>query len=299
MQDRALEFIARSEGNPFFLYYATQIPHGPVIVDDFSSMQNVRTDIPQPNREWAAMVIKLDDFVGELVEALRSAGILANTIIFFASDNGYAHPGYFGRGGYPDWPDDPWFKNKGPFRGGKFHVMEGGCRVPFFVNWEGKISPGICSEPVWLPDFFPTAAKLAGDENEYDVDGTDIWPLLYGQRGDFNPSNHFYFSNNREQAVRMGPWKGYRESPEHPLQLYLIEEDTYSERNLSAHYPKVVSEIVTIMDSAYTPHDWYWTPDETAEDYKRKVETARETGMVIPLHWANGLKDYPRSPNPK
>jgi arylsulfatase A-like enzyme len=293
IEDKAMEFIRENRDKPFFLYFATQIPHGPVIIDNFGEMQH-KEGIPQPNREWAAMVLRLDRFVGELVAELKNLGIYGNTILFFASDNGYSHCGYFyGRGNAPDWPDDPWFKNKGPFTGGKFSVLEGGCRVPFFVSWEGRIRSGIISQPVWLPDFFPTAAGLAGAAYTHAVDGTDLWPLLGGDPAEFRPHHHLYFSKNREQAVRMGAWKGYRESPEHPIRLYLVEEDTYGERDLSAFYPDIVKNIETIMDTSYTPHEWYWTPDETREEYQKKIDRARETGLMIPQQRPNGLGKLP------
>ncbi|MBE0656027.1 MAG: arylsulfatase [Bacteroidales bacterium] len=292
IQKKALGFINENKENPFFVYYATQLPHGPVIIDNFSKMQHL-THIPQPNREWAAMVIKLDDFVGRLVDELKRLGIYENTIIFFASDNGYAHPGYFGRKTYPEWTDDPWFKNKGPFTGGKFSALEGGCRVPFFVSWQGKIKPSVSSEPVWLPDFFPTAARLAGMEVKHETDGVDLWPILSGKPEEFTPHEYMYFSKQREQAVRMGPWKAFRASPDEPMNLYLIEEDSYGERNLAPYYPEVVAKIEDIMDNSWTPHEWYWTPDETAEDYQKKVIKARETGQLIPFHRPNGLKKLP------
>jgi arylsulfatase A-like enzyme len=293
IENTAMDFILDNRDNPFFLYFATQIPHGPVIVDNFGEMQH-KEGIPQPNREWAAMVLRLDRFVGKLLDELKDLDIYDNTIIFFASDNGYAHCGYFyGRGNAPDWPDDPWFRNKGPFTGGKFSVLEGGCRVPFFVSWEGKIKPNVISEPVWLPDFFPTAAGLAGATYSHKVDGTDLWPVLGGDPADFQPHHHMYFSKNREQAVRMGAWKAYRESPEHPTRLYLVEEDTYGERDLSALYPDVLAEVETIMDTSYTPHEWYWTPDETPEQYQKKIDKARETGMMIPFQRPNAMAKLP------
>ena len=287
----AMNFIREKKDQPFFLYFATQIPHGPVIIDNFGAMQH-RKDIPQPNREWAAMVLRLDRFVGELVDELKDLGIYDNTIIFFASDNGYAHCGYFyDRGNGPHWPDDPWFKNKGPFTGGKFSALEGGCRIPFFVHWEGKIKPGAVSEPVWLNDFFPTAAGLAHAAYTHYVDGTDLWPLLGGDPGDFQPHHHLYFSKNREQAVRMGAWKAYRKSPDHAIRLYLVEEDTYGERDLSGIYPGVVADMEAIMDTSYTPHEWYWTPDETREEYQMKIDKARETGNLLPRLRPNSTEE--------
>lgn len=284
----ALEFVREHADGPFFLYYAPQIPHGPVMIDNFGEMQHVE-GIPQPNREWAAMVIRLDRFVGELVEELRGLGVYDNTIIFFASDNGYAQCGYMGRGNNPHWPDDPWFKNKGPFTGGKFSALEGGCRVPFFVAWEAKFGNATVNEPVWLNDFFPTAAGLAGAEFTHHVDGTDLWPALIGNMDEFRPNEYLYFSKRREQAVRMGSWKAFRKSPDDPLRLYLVEEDTYGERDLAAIFPEVVQQAEAIMDSSFTPHQWYWTPDETAEEYQRKVQKAIDNGEVFPVSRPNGM----------
>ena len=70
---------------PFFLYFATPLPHGPVIVDDMGEMMHPDS-VLQLTREWAAMVIKLDRFVGKLVAFLKETGQYDNTIIFFASD---------------------------------------------------------------------------------------------------------------------------------------------------------------------------------------------------------------------
>ncbi len=286
IEKAALGFIRDNKNKPFFLYFATQLPHGPVIVDDFGEMMK-HDSIPLRNREWAAMVIRLDSFVGELVKELKQLGLYDNTILFFASDNGYA------RSKADNWPDDPWFHNKGPFTGGKFSALEGGCRVPFFVTWEAKIKPGIHSTPVWLPDFFPTAARLAGAEFYHKVDGTDLWPILGGDPAEFKPHHHLYFSKCQEQAVRMGAWKGYRESPDDPLRLYLVEEDTYGERDLSSIYPEVVKDIEAIMDSSWTPHEWFWTPDESWEDYQKKIQRAKDEGEMIPFQRANGLEILP------
>jgi arylsulfatase A-like enzyme len=146
---------------------------------------------------------------------------------------------------------------------------------------------------VWLPDFFPTAAGLAGADFLHEVNGTDLWPLLGGNQGDFQPHQYLYFSKNREQAVRMGAWKAYRESPDHPIRLYLVEEDTYGERDLSSCYPGVVRTMETIMDTSYTPHEWYWTPNETSEEYQKKIDKARETGNLLPVLRPNSVENLP------
>jgi hypothetical protein len=92
----------------------------------------------------------------------------------------------------------------------------------------------------------------------------------------------------------MGAWKAYRESPAHPIRLYLVEEDTYGERDLSSFYPEVVTRMETIMDTSYTPHEWYWTPDETIEEYQKKIDKARETGNILPRLQPNSVDILPR-----
>ncbi len=288
-----MENDPKKTGKPFFLYYATQLPHGPVIIPDLGTMQEPDS-IFQKTREWAAMVMKLDSFVGELVAYLKEAGEYDNTVIFFSSDNGYSMCGYMNRGNMPTWYDDPWLKNKGPFTGGKFSALEGGIRIPFFVSWPAQFKPGIVTNPVWLPDFFPTAISLAGmNPDTYPSDGVNLLPVLTGQPADFEGHKYMYFSKQREQAIRMGPWKAYRKNPESQTRLYLIEEDTYSERDLALQYPEVIRIVDSLMDTVHEPHEWYWNPWETKEEFNEKRKKAVETGNKLPSYRPNGMGIFP------
>lgn len=282
---------------PFFLYFATQLPHGPVIAEELGSLAQADS-IMQISREWAAMVIQLDDFVGELVAYLKEKGQFDNTIIFFASDNGYSMCGYTTRGNGPDWPDDPWLRNKGPFTGGKFSVLEGGCRVPFFVSCPAKFEPGAYSHPVWLPDFFPTALELAGiDPQQYPTDGKSLLPLLQGESDIYQGHEYLYFSKGTEQALRMGPWKAYRKNPKADMELYLVEEDTYTERDLAPLYPDLVGKIDQLMKTEHTPHPWYRHPYESQEEYAAKKNKAIETDNKLPVFRPNGIERFPWEKN--
>lgn len=293
IQDAALRFIEVQKDEPYFLYYATQLPHGPVISDDMFGLHQLDT-INQLSREWGAMVLKLDHFVGELVETLKASGQYEQTIIFFASDNGYSMCGYTDRGNGPHWPDDEWLKNKGPFTGGKFSVKEGGCRIPFFINWPNVTSSACYNVPVWLPDFFPTAAALAGlNIDPQSTDGKSLLPLILGDVENYEPHEHLYFSKNREQAVRIGPWKAYRKNPNSRTALYLIEDDTYTQKDLAHIYPEVVAQAEDIFDSEFFPSEWYWCPNESAKAYKLKKEKAIKTGNILPVYRPNGIDEFP------
>lgn len=297
IEKAAFKFLDRSNSlktqKPFFLYYATQLPHGPVIVDNLGEMAQPDS-VLQMTREWAAMVIKLDQFVGKLVSHLKETGQYDNTVIFFASDNGYSMPGYFDRGNAPHWSDDPWMKNKGPFKGGKFSVLEGGIRVPFFVSCPAKFKPAVYSQPVWLPDFFPTASELAGIKpGKQKTDGISLVSLLKNTPEKFIGHEYLYFSKAQEQAIRMGPWKAYRKNPDSKTELCLIEEDTYTERDLAGLYPEIAKKAAQLMDSCYTESKWYWNPNESAKEYQEKVNRAKETNNILPTYRPNDIKKFP------
>lgn len=277
----ALEFVRHSTGRPFFLYFATQLPHGPVVIDELGDLQH-REDFPSTaQKEWAAMVLRIDRFAAELTSLLEQLGVRDRTLIAFASDNGYSMCGYMARGNRSSgWPDDPFLRNKGPFRGGKFSLLEGGIRVPFFISWPGRIPPAVASVPVWLVDVLPTFADLAGAAPSEAADGLSLVPILEGSGGDFPADRPLYWENAQEQAVRMGPWKAYRSSPASEMELYLIEEDVGCRRNLAAIYPDVVAAAQRIMDSEHVDHPWYWNPGEDRSDFERKVALAERTGQT-------------------
>lgn len=281
LEDAAIGFVRRNRDRPFFLYFATQLPHGPLVTDNLGPFRN-RPDFPTTaHMEWASMVLRIDTFTGELVDLLESVGIRDRTVIVFASDNGYSMCGYFARGNQSaNWPDDPFFRNKGPFRGGKFSLLEGGIRIPFFVNWPGAIEAGVSSVPVWLIDLLPTFAELAGTNHVPATDGSSLVPLLRGRPGGFPSERPLYWENAREQAVRKGPWKAYRPAPDEPMELFLIEEDIRSACDLSDAYPQVVAEMEQIMRREHVDHPWYWNPAETSEDYRHKESLARELGQL-------------------
>ena len=281
IEEAALKFVRKNRDGPFFLYFATQLPHGPVIIDRLGPLLG-RTEFPSTaHKEWAAMVLRMDAFAGELTALLEELGIRERTVLAFASDNGYSMCGYFARGNRSaGWPDDPFFRNKGPFRGGKFSLLEGGIRVPFFLNWPGAVEPAVSGAPVWLIDLFPTFADLAGSSDVPSNDGHSLVSILGGDAGNSRLRRPLYWENAREQAVRMGPWKAYRRDPDAAMELYLIEEDLACERDLADRYPAVVNEAERIMWREHVDHPWYWNPTETRDDFRGKEALAAELGQL-------------------
>lgn len=226
------------------------------------------------------MVQRLDRSVGEIVSLLREQRVLENTLILFASDNGYSMSGYFGRGNENNnWPDDPFLRNKGPFRGGKFSVLEGGLRVPFFAHWQGRFAPAVVSEPVWLVDVFPTLLEACGAHGPKKLDGMSLMPILTGSRREPAPARPLYWERMDAQVVRQGPWYAYRPHPAKQVELYLLEEDLQLERDVAKHYPEVAARLARIMAEQHVDHPWYHNPGETPTQRKAKEERAKALGQ--------------------
>ncbi|HOY16242.1 MAG TPA: sulfatase-like hydrolase/transferase [Haliscomenobacter sp.] len=297
IEKKALAFIQQQGKKPFFLYYTTNLPHGPSIVDDLRGLKT-HPEMNLGSREWAAMVQRLDVSVGRLIEQLKASGVYENTLIIFASDNGYAmHNPQKASNGTQHWPDDPWLNNKGPFKGGKFSVWEAGMRIPLFIHLPNQTQAQTISQPVWLLDLFPTFAAMLGKSAPAGLDGYSLWPLLQGKASRIPADRPFYFYKNNEQAVRKGAWFAHREHPQQALQLYLLEEDQKCEHDLAALFPGVVRELEQYLNTVHQPHPWYWNPGETAEDFQKKRDLARSTGQIVQPYRPNGLSQMPWEKN--
>jgi arylsulfatase A-like enzyme len=278
--DEALRFIRRHRDGPFFLYYATQLPHGPVVTPNLGRYHQ-RAGFPDlRHREWAAMVTHMDDSVGRIADLLKELNIDSDTVIFFASDNGYSHWGYFAR---RRWLDDPFFHNKGPWRGGKFISTEGGLRVPFFVRWPGKIAPGDCDHICAFWDFLPTAAELAGVQPQEDTDGISLVPVLTGRPEDQRQHEYLYWENTHVQAARMGRYRAHRVHPSKPTEVYDIVADEGSTKDLAAERPDLVKQFEEIFRKARFDSRWYVNPSETKQQVAAKRKEAADAGQLIQL----------------
>lgn len=273
---QALAFLdeAAESGKPFFLWYPTTIPHAELLVPEDEIMQQFRGRYPEtpyegarpgdpyflkgayvaqehPRAAFAAMVARLDKYVGELVDRLKEKGLYENTLIVFSSDNGPHREG----GADPDF-----FDSNGPWRGYKRDLYEGGIRVPMIMSWPGHIAPG--SETAFMCTFWdlmPTFRELTGQSAGEGGDGVSLLPLLSGAEGQ-QEHDYLYFEFQElggRQALRQGPWKLVHmnirgENPR--LELYNLDQDPGETQDLSAANPDKVSALKTLMDGAHTPN---------------------------------------------
>jgi len=251
--DESLDFIKRNQDRPFFLYLAYTIPHANnELSREIGNGMEVPSDEPYANEPWpqvekdfAAMVTRMDTDVGRIVSLLREQGIDDDTVIFFTSDNGPHREG----GHNPEF-----FRDSGPLRGIKRDLYEGGIRVPMIVRWPGKIQPGTVSDQPWaFWDFLPTAAEMAGAQAPPGIDGISVLPALLGQPQQ-DPQYLYweFYERGFDQAIRMGDWKAVRRFPYGGIELYNLRDDLTEERNIADGHPQVVSKIAEIMEQAHT-----------------------------------------------
>ncbi|WP_026953077.1 sulfatase family protein [Algoriphagus mannitolivorans] len=197
---RAIQYIENqsNEEKPFFLYLALPSPHTPILPAE--AWQGKSGLLP-----YADFVMMIDDYIGQVNQALKAAGIEENTLLIFSSDNGCAPAAGFTKlvemGHFPS----------AHFRGHKADIYEGGHRVPFIAKWPSKIMAGSSrDETISLIDFFATAAEIA-NYSIPDHEGEDsysLFPLFNSenQPKGFREATVFH-SVDGSFAIRKGDWK--------------------------------------------------------------------------------------------
>lgn len=246
--EEAIKFIqANTRANkkagkktPFFLYLPHTMVHLPLAVSDAFKNRTGKLI-------WDA-IEEVDWSVGQIVQAVKDAGISKNTLIVFTSDNGAA------------------VGSSLPLRARKGSVYDGGIREPTLMWWPGKIPAGsVCREVAASIDMLPTLAKLgSGKLPEQKIDGHDIWPLMSGQAGAKSPHDTYVLMHG-PGTVRSGKWKFYpwregkggrregvsgRTPSTDPVQLYDTVADIGERKNVAAKHPDIVKR----LQAAYVKH---------------------------------------------
>ncbi len=200
--------------------------------------------------QFAAMITRLDAYVGEIMELLDRKGLADNTILVFTSDNGPHEEGD---------ADPEFFGRDGKLRGLKRSCHEGGIRVPFIVRWNGVVEPGRESDhQLAFYDILPTFAEIAGDSLARHInpdlrgDGFDGISFLPELRGEKQPAHdHLYweFAETNQIGVRQGDWKLVvkKGKPE----LYNLADDIHEDHDVAAQHPDIVERLVNVARSEH------------------------------------------------
>ncbi|MBQ16605.1 MAG: N-acetylgalactosamine-6-sulfatase [Planctomycetaceae bacterium] len=273
---QALAFIRQNRHRPFFLYYPTVIPHVALHVPDeelkpyldlkwndppFTKLQGGGyTPHFTPRAAYAAMITRMDRYVGRVLELLKQLGLENNTIVIFTSDNGTTH--------LKQQVDYDFFASVRPLRGLKGSLYEGGIRVPLIVRWPGQVKAGSVSNLVTgLEDWVPTLVDIIGSRKPLPegIDGVSIAPTLLGNNQRPRPFLYREFSGyGGQQAVWMGRWKGVRQKilrRNNPaplkIELFDLESDVSESRDVAAAHPEIVARIRTLMTREHQPSQAY------------------------------------------
>ena len=270
---KALEFIEENKDNPFFMFYASPLPHAELLLPDaYLEKYNGKLE-PEtkhegvdvgptyknggygsqdyPHAAFAAMINHLDSQVGEIVKKLEDLGIADNTIVVFTSDNGPHREG----GADPDY-----FNSNGVYKGYKRDLYEGGIHVPMIAKWPSNIKAGSSTDHIsafW--DIMPTLAEITGHQLKYSIDGISFLPTLL-EKGEQKVHEYLYWEFHEKggrTAIRKGKWKGVKynvlKKPNQRIELYNLEQDPSENNNLASQHPELLKELTKLMQEARTP----------------------------------------------
>ncbi|WP_341221850.1 arylsulfatase [Polaribacter atrinae] len=269
--DKMMGFIEKNKKEPFFMYWASPIPHVPLqapkkwvdyYVKKFGDEKpyyhkNKGSYFParNPRATYAAMVSYLDENVGKLVTYLKKEGLYENTLIIFTSDNGPASPGDGGA-------DSEWFNSSGIFKNNygrvKGFTYEGGIRVPMIATWPAKIEAGSKSNHISaFYDVLPTFNEIANVKTDYESDGISFYNALTNEnKQEAHEYLYWEFAGYKGQvAVRMGKWKmvwkniktGNKE-----VELYDLDIDIQEQNNVMEQHPELLEKFFEIIKKEHT-----------------------------------------------
>ena len=180
----------------------------------------------------AGMIKAMDDSVGVILKALQASGQVDNTLVIYVNDNGGT-------------------RDNTPFRGRKFHLFEGGIRVPFAMNWPGRIPAGkVYDKPVIQLDILPTVVAAAGGTMPIDreYDGIDLLPYLTGDNSG-RPHDALYWRFPAiGRAVRSGDWKLLITRQGQSLLGYVVT-DPGETKDLAGEHPERVAQLSKMIEA--------------------------------------------------
>jgi arylsulfatase A-like enzyme len=253
---RAIKYVQEhaNEEKPFFLYLPLPSPHTPILpTEEWKGKSGINA--------YGDFVMMVDDYVEQLNEAVKKAGIEDNTMIIFTTDNGCSPAANI-----KALEEANHFPG-GPFRGHKADIYEAGHRVPFIVKWPKVVAPKSKSEEIiCTTDLLATVAdivnqKLADNQGE---DSYSFLPVLKQETMD-QPLREatIHHSINGSFAIRQGDWKlamcpgsgGWsyprpgRDKMDDmpPVQLFNLKNDPGEKVNLSEQNPEKVAELQKLL----------------------------------------------------
>ena len=269
----ALDWIGRQNADtPFFGMLTYTLPHAELSHPEDSLLRYYKSrfhedktwggkesarynPVEHTHAHFAAMISRLDIYVGEVLAMLKEKGLDENTLVIFASDNGPHEEG---------GADPEFFGRDGKLRGIKRSCHEGGIRIPFIARWPEHVPANTVNDhQLAFYDLLPTFCDIAGipgyperflnpaDPDDC-FDGISFATTLLGKPGQ-RLHEHLYweFAQTDYMAVRKDDWKlVVKEGVPH---LYDLAADIHEDNDLSASHPDILSSLIDIIYQEHRP----------------------------------------------
>ena len=256
---RAVTFIKNnaSAGKPFFAYVPFSLVHMPTLPNpEFAGKTG--------NGDWADSLAEMDYRTGQILDAIKDAGIEDNTIVIFTSDNGGE-------------ATHPWEGDNGPWRGTYFTAMEASLRAPFVIRWPGKIPAGrVNNEIVHIVDLFTTLAHMGGAATPADrpIDGVDQTDFFLGKKDNSNREGFVAYVADRLHAVKWRNWK-----------MHLIWQANMYDPAQVLPLPKIINLLTDLKEEhdLLIPAGWVVYPmTKIRTDFEESLKTYPPIKMGTP-----------------
>ena len=232
INERAAAFVRKNADRPFFMYVPHLAVHAPFQPPNRPDPKVTSENMLEGSREgYKAMLERVDDGVGMIMQELEAAGVSDNTLFVLSSDNG----------------GERWASNL-PLFHHKATLWEGGIRVPCLMRWPARLKAGtVSSQQAITMDLTATFLAAAGGETPegYVLDGMNLLPVLTGE---IEPVTDRTFcwriqrNNRRMRAIRHGNWKYIDDGGTMDL-LFDLEADISEHNNLCYQRNEIVQDL--------------------------------------------------------
>ena len=277
IHEKAMEWLDQQDTKqPFFGIFTYTLPHAELVQPEDSILNEYKAKfdpdkvykgsegsrynaITHTHAQFAAMITRLDYYVGEVLKKLKEKGLDENTLVIFSSDNGPHEEG---------GADPTFFGRDGKLRGLKRQCHEGGIRIPFIARWPGHVPAGKVNDHICaFYDLMPTFCDVAGIKNyekkyrnkEKEVDyfdGISFAPTLLGNKKQKQHDFLYWeFNETNQIAVRMDDWKLIVKKGK-PF-LYNLKTDIHEDNDVALQHPDIVEKLKKVIFEQRIPNPYF------------------------------------------
>lgn len=243
------DFVEKSKGKPFFVWYAPMMPHEPHNPPERLLKKYTAKDRHPKVAKYYAMIEWFDETVGELLGYLDKNDLRKNTLVVFVIDNGWIQETGKKK------TTRGWFAPKS-----KMSPYDGGLRTPVMLRWPGHTKAGRYTDLVSTIDLAPTILSAAGVAVPKQMHGLSLLDAAAGKgplKRDAVFGEIFEHTaidldrpavNLTHRWVRRGDWKLIVPVKGQP-ELYDLKSDPFEKTNLAEKEPERVKRLTTVLDA--------------------------------------------------